>query len=382
MKKKVLMLLSNHFNPDPRVYKEAKSLVKAGYDVTILCWDRQLKYKEREDVEGIHVERIRLKAGYGFKAMILKMPVFWIKLFFRALKKDFDIVHSHDFDTAVVGYLLKIFKRKKWVYDSHDLYFTYFIKGYKKTILYKITENVNTYLAKKCNLLIVPTESFSKRFIGAKEYYQKKGIKNIIVIMNVPVLTEFLRYRKINFKNIKGVVIGSLGSIRNLPAIIILLKTIQKLGKHYSLLIVGGGKNLDKLKEVHKTQYSNVKITFIPEQPYKLIPNYYKLCDIIFSVYKDKKRTEKNINEKTAIQTKVFEAAILGIPSIVPDYVLEADFVRKYKCGCTVKDLKVKYLIKAIRKCEKIKINTKPIREKWKWENEEKKLVKAYEALK
>jgi len=100
-KKKVLMLLTNPFISDPRVYKEAKSLVKSGYEVTILCWDRQLKHKKKEKIDGINVERLGLRASYGFKSMIFKLPIFWIKLFFKALKKDFDIVHSHDFDTEL-----------------------------------------------------------------------------------------------------------------------------------------------------------------------------------------------------------------------------------------------------------------------------------------
>lgn len=38
------MILTNGFDPDPRVYKEAKSLIKLGHKVTILCWDRSGEY--------------------------------------------------------------------------------------------------------------------------------------------------------------------------------------------------------------------------------------------------------------------------------------------------------------------------------------------------
>ena len=55
---KVLMLLTNAFDPDPRVHQEAVSLVNAGYDVTILGWDRDLKAVPKERIDGIHVERI------------------------------------------------------------------------------------------------------------------------------------------------------------------------------------------------------------------------------------------------------------------------------------------------------------------------------------
>ena len=40
-RRRVLMLLSNPFAPDPRVYKEARTLTRNGYTVTIIAWDRQ-----------------------------------------------------------------------------------------------------------------------------------------------------------------------------------------------------------------------------------------------------------------------------------------------------------------------------------------------------
>ena len=43
MNAKILMLLSNAFDPDPRVHQEAVSLAQNGYDVQLLCWDREGK---------------------------------------------------------------------------------------------------------------------------------------------------------------------------------------------------------------------------------------------------------------------------------------------------------------------------------------------------
>ena len=61
------MILTNGFDPDPRVYKEAKSLKKLGHKVTILCWDREGTYidKQEEDLEGIHIVRFFGNAEYG-----------------------------------------------------------------------------------------------------------------------------------------------------------------------------------------------------------------------------------------------------------------------------------------------------------------------------
>ena len=40
---KVIMILTNSFDPDLRVYKEAQYIASKGYEVEILCCDREGK---------------------------------------------------------------------------------------------------------------------------------------------------------------------------------------------------------------------------------------------------------------------------------------------------------------------------------------------------
>ena len=64
-RKRVLMLLTNAFDPDPRVHQEARALVENGYDVTILCWDRDYKVPADEMIDGIRIERIYVRSTHG-----------------------------------------------------------------------------------------------------------------------------------------------------------------------------------------------------------------------------------------------------------------------------------------------------------------------------
>ena len=122
-RRRVLMLLSNPFAPDPRVHKEARTLTRNGYTVTILAWDRQGngQYPARQEVDGIHVERITVRSGYGLGLrQILPMMVFWCKAFKKARKMDIQVVHSHDLDTLPLGVALARTKGVPLVYDSHE----------------------------------------------------------------------------------------------------------------------------------------------------------------------------------------------------------------------------------------------------------------------
>src|SRR5262249_3694874 len=62
---RVLMLLSNCFNPDPRVHSEARSLVQNRYEVLVLAWDRERQRPMQEVVDGILIKRIRLRSVHN-----------------------------------------------------------------------------------------------------------------------------------------------------------------------------------------------------------------------------------------------------------------------------------------------------------------------------
>ena len=121
------MLLSNPFIHDYRVYNEAKSLIKASHRVTILAWDRNKKYQERESKDGIKIVR-----SYNTKFMnslpldIIKLHFWWKKGVNDALKiyreEPFDAIHCHDLDTLAIGIKLKKILNVPLVYDAHEIW--------------------------------------------------------------------------------------------------------------------------------------------------------------------------------------------------------------------------------------------------------------------
>ncbi len=75
---KILMLLSNPFMVDPRVYKEAKALIKAGNEITVLVWDRHRDYEPESFVEGIRVVRIHNKGLMKIMPNdLFRNPLWW-----------------------------------------------------------------------------------------------------------------------------------------------------------------------------------------------------------------------------------------------------------------------------------------------------------------
>jgi glycosyltransferase involved in cell wall biosynthesis len=121
---RVVALLSNGFQPDPRVAREAAALARAGHQVTIVCWDRDGRFAAREMVDGYQVERVQnVRTRYGAGArQLFHIPRFWRAAAKRVLALHPDVVHCHDLDTLPAGWWLKGRTGVRLVYDAHEDY--------------------------------------------------------------------------------------------------------------------------------------------------------------------------------------------------------------------------------------------------------------------
>jgi len=369
------MLVTNPFKPDPRVYKEAKSLVNAGHEVIVLAWDREGKYPKDEVVEGVRVIRVGPKAGYG-PSMVLKLPIFYLNALRVTLKLKPDAIHTHDFDTAILGFVFKKLKNVMWVYDVHDLYFTFLSMEGKKSIIGKLIEKLDLAIAKHPDTLIVATQSIGGEHEGLREYYIKHGIspEKIVTIWNVPDLNEFLSDipTDVNGKSNKYT-IGFIGGQRTVSNFLALFEAIKDEAHLYKVLFVGEGKETETLKKIIKKKYPNLDVEFVGNVDYRHVSSYYRLCDVVYSCFPIRE------NVKRGVSVKVFEATALGIPVIVNDDTLNSDYVREYRCGVcadidSIDNLRQKLLlVRSLRP-----FNFKIIQKKWNWRCMEDRLLKVY----
>lgn len=120
---RVVMLLGNGFDPDPRVQAAADALAEAGADVTVLCWDRDGLLPEEEERGPVHVRRIRLLSTHGRgTSQLLNMPAIWREYVRRGAELRPDVVHAHDLDTLPAGWRLAKRTGAALVFDAHESY--------------------------------------------------------------------------------------------------------------------------------------------------------------------------------------------------------------------------------------------------------------------
>lgn len=96
----------------------AKRQVAAGHEVHVYTsdWDKTKRLKIKEEIiEGIHVHRCR------HIARVANFGVIWPSVFFKLLKEDFDIVHTHVFGHphVVLAGLAARIKKIPYIHTTH-----------------------------------------------------------------------------------------------------------------------------------------------------------------------------------------------------------------------------------------------------------------------
>jgi len=330
-RKRVLMLLTNAFEPDPRVHQEALSLIQNGYDVVLLCWDRDHKLPPEEVIDGIKIERIYVRSTHGRgSTQVPFLLLFWLKTYGRGISKDFSIVHCHDFDTLPLGYVLAKRKKAKLIYDAHESYTDMLtnLPGWFKKAVYRI-EN---FLLKRIDLLITVGEIL-------RETFEKRGVRRSCVVGNwkdpskFKFPPEFLEDEKqrLHISNGQLVIafVGNLGEERQLTQLIEAVKETPAV-----TLVVGGDGPCRGVVQEAARKYSNI-IYLGYVHPSK-VPLYTAISDIIFYGF-----DPSSPNSKFSAPNKLFEALAAGKAVLTGDFGEIGRIVKETKCGIFVSNYSI-----------------------------------------
>jgi glycosyltransferase involved in cell wall biosynthesis len=374
--KRILMLLSNAFNPDPRVHREATALVRAGYEVSLLCWDRDVIEPRREMIDGIHVERVFVRSTHGRGAtQMFFMCLFWIKALFQAIPLKFDVVHAHDFDTLPLGFILARLKRARLVYDSHESYVDmlhHLPGGVKRTIT--LLEN---FILKRTDLLITVGELL-------RDNLAKRGARRTTVVGNWQDPGKFVfdegtisAGRKrfgIAAQQTVIVFIANLTAERQIPQLVEAVKESPDI-----FLILGGKGSCAGIAEEAAATCEN--IVYLGYVNPSEIPLYTALSDIVFYGF-----DPGNPNARFSAPNKLFEALAGGKAVMTGNFGEIGRIVKEHKCGVVLKDYSTESIRQALTwlgngRRETLGEKAKTAGMVYTWKKAEDELVRVYNAL-
>lgn len=362
---KVCHITSAHPDKDVRIfYKECTSLVKAGFDVSLVIPNAKSRIENGVNIIGV-------ESKYSSRKERMTKTV--DDVVFTALKVDAEIYHIHDPELLKkVKHIKKL--GKKVIYDAHEdlprqiLSKTWIAKPVRK-IISIVTEKYENHIAKKCNAIVAATPFIRDRFLKLNPH--------TIDVNNYPILDELL-----SDYNYEGKVENSICYVGGITKTRGLIELVKSLGSTDVKLVLAGSveqnfqeelKKLDSWKSVDyrgflnrneiKNLYKNSKIGMVTLHPI--------------------------INYIDSLPIKMFEYMAAGLPVIASNFPLWKSIVEDNNCGICVNPLNPNEIGNAINKilqeptlAKEMGLNGKKlVKGKYNWKNEELKLVELYKKL-
>lgn len=320
----ILMLLTNAYEPDPRVRQEALSLMKMGCRVRLLAWDRDRARPAAEIMEGVEVERIFLNSRHGRGTLqILFYFMVYLRMFWRSWRTRFDVIHCHDLDTLPLGWLLGGCKRKPVIFDAHEI-FPEMLKGSVGPLVHRGLLWLEKFLVRRTDIVITVGQRM-------KDYFLKLGANRVEIVGNWKRLDEFSRpEREIReLRQRHGIPPGALvvAFIANLSKerkLEELLRAVAQCPDVYAF--IGGKGILEPL--ARQWAAKNPRIIYLGFVPAQEIPAYTCAADVIYYGF-----DPLSGMATFSAPHKLFEALAAGKPIITGDFGEIADVVRRTACG-------------------------------------------------
>jgi glycosyltransferase involved in cell wall biosynthesis len=123
-RKNVTFIKTNLIDIDPRLEKESRALIQAGYAVTLICWDREGKIARGRQVRrdgDLKEIPFRLRAPFGPRILAF-LPLWWLFVFFKLSTLESAAFHATNLDSILPALLVGKLKRKPVIYELLDIY--------------------------------------------------------------------------------------------------------------------------------------------------------------------------------------------------------------------------------------------------------------------
>jgi glycosyltransferase involved in cell wall biosynthesis len=380
----VVMLLSNAFKPDPRVLKEAEILQQNGFNLTILCWDRQAELVAEDilpsGVKIIRIQNIPSTYGIGIR-QLWRIPKFWMAVQ-RHLKQIRPcIVHCHDFDTLPAGLWFGKTHRLPVIYDAHE-YYAELVKprltgiiGWLVFSLIKLCEQIGVRFS---NAVVTVDQTLAA-------IYQKYN-HNVLILGHFPEIKMALQSNPVFVRSdLTLIYAGRLSTDRGILLYADMVRKLQEKGIPAQLLLAGvfTPESERAAFYVYAKDISN-SVKYLGWISYDQISEIYHSADIGLAVLLPESRYV------AATPVKLFEYMASGLPVIASNFPSIAEIVNDASCGLLIDPLGG--LAEAINSIElwwqsKVIPQTlgengrRAILSKYNWENYSNCLVELYQEL-
>lgn len=388
----ILMVLgdSSGFPPDIRIEKEAKSLIRAGHKVSLLCLKTKEKFLGKEKVDGIDVYRIEqpklIVSGLG--NIVLKAglssavsPYWYGEIDRMRIITEANVLHIHDLPLVDTGLELARLYGLSLVADLHELY-PDAIKAYYPWVKGRAINFIGRWEAREKRAL---EEADTAITISepARDYYTKKYklARQPVVVENFVDLHRWdsLSRDKTELKPRKWIMYaGSYNFTRGIDLLVTAMGQIVSAEPDAHLLLIGSHPMNILLARVPLSLAKHISSTGWVDDD--LFPSFFAHASVLVHPI-------RNINPQIdfCCPHKLFEYMASGVPVVAThtrsfeDYILDSGSGFLFDSG-DASDL-ADAILAAMTKPEYGAKGRRAVEEKYNWDISGQKLIEVYKKL-
>ena len=328
----VLMIVADTFEHDPRIEKQAASLIKHGFGVTVLAWNR-FGTSRSDEVRGqVRILRVGIPnpRGSGWRTVIRLPRVYW--WFLRtAWRVPYVAVVCHDMFTWPVGWVLRLLRRRRTVFDAHEPYAEQLVgilRGLRGFVA--LLRMLEGFLARRADQLITVTPALVDR-------YRRMGIRAVFYLPNVPSLAAFAGGAvptRLTGET-RPYVIGRVGGISpaysGVEPLIEIGRELRRRGLNVQIVL--GGPVMKGWDQDFQTLLRGAEsfVEYLGVVPYTQLPSVTSRFDLVASL-------REGVLPETVfgVSTKLLDGMALGIPVMSTKVGEDQDLVARAGAGILV----------------------------------------------
>ena len=321
VRRRVLIIVENLPVPfDARVWSEASTLARHGYEVSVICPKGPGATASFEIIEGIAVYRHWLPGeGRGVLGYLAEYSAALFWEFVLSLKilttRGFDVVHACNPPDLifVVGAFHKFLFGKSFIFDHHDI----------SPELYEAKFGRRGFLWRIMVLLERITFALSDVSIATNQSYRTIAIERgrmnpdrVFVVRSAPNLSRVRAFPPDPaWKRGRKFLVGYVGVIARQEGIDLLLESIRHIRRirnrdDVQFVIVGGGRELEELKKLAMAFEVDELVTFTGRVDDATLFTILSTADVCVNPDRP-----SSMNDKSTMH-KIMEYMALGKPIV------------------------------------------------------------------
>ncbi len=329
---RVCMNVLNPSRTDERVMREATALVEAGYDVTIVDVEHDSSRPSDEMFRGVRLRHALLpqrfnryyKPTNGTAWMAFKLLRIFYAIWLVTCTAA-DVYHAHDITALLPCYLAAIVRRKKLVFDAHELPLVQ-----PHIVKRRVTHGLAVWLLRllmhRCDAAITvspPLVDVMRGLYGGPRAW---------VIRNAPLYQALDRSDKLRER--LGLASDTRialyqGGIQENRSLDILVRAAQYLDPRIVIVIMGDGPLAAPLAEMITNDGVGDRVKMLPAVRYQELLSWTASADLGLLLF----NPNYSLSIKHSLPNKLFEYLMAGLPILTTEMDAIVDIVRQYDVG-------------------------------------------------